>query len=68
MYVEHRETIASLRSIDKFSNKWQGIVVLDCPLVELLIIVDWPESPALLLDEKEGSSVGAFGRMDISFS
>jgi len=39
-------------------------MVLDCPFVELSIIVDWSESFTLFLDE-EGSGIGTFGGMDV---
>jgi len=41
-------------------------VILDCPFVELVMVIDWPESSALFLDEEERGGIGAFGRMDIS--
>ncbi len=43
-------------------------MVLDCPLVKLMIIVDQSEGSVLFLDEEEGSGIGTFRGSDVAFS
>jgi len=41
-------------------------VILDRPLVELAIVVDWPEGSTLFLDKEERGGIGTLGRMNVS--
>jgi len=58
--------VAPLESVDKFRYQWQGVVVFDGPLVELLIIIDGLELSTLLFDEEEWCCIGTLRRADVS--
>ena len=42
-------------------------MILNGPLVDFSVILDWPEFPVFLLYEEEGGGVGAFRRFDVPF-
>jgi hypothetical protein len=57
--VELGEQITASKSINQLRYEQEWIVVLDSPLVELAVVVDWSEFSAFLLDEEEGGCIWA---------
>ena len=61
MDIKLGEQLSSSQVVDKFRNKWEGILVRNGPLVKLSIVLYWSEFPSFFFDEEETASIRRVG-------
>ena len=62
--VKYGEELGTTEVGQDVGDKGEGVGVLDCDLIQLLIVLYKAEGTILLLDEEHGGSHGGLGRTD----
>jgi hypothetical protein len=52
MDVEFGEYDGSAEITNEISNEWEGVLVTNCPSVDLSVVLYWSQLPVLLFDEE----------------
>ena len=65
--VELCEQVAASKSVNQLRYKWEWIVVLDSPFVELAVVIYWSKLSTFLLDKEEWCCVWALRWSYVSF-
>ena len=66
--MHFREIFGSLQFVDESGDEEEWVSVLDCVLVEILIILTRPQSTVLLLNKEEGRGLGGLISPDLRCS
>ena len=55
-----------MKLIDQLGNEWKRVLILDHHLIQLMVILDQPKGPVLLLDEKGRRGHQGLQRVDLT--